>query len=110
MRKRTQKMKVKIITILSVFLMAGYVHAIGFGDIVGGLTGGDGPDLSGSQDTLTASLNKSLTDLQKNLDPINNKISELEAKKNDLNNNIQNQISLISQNTKKSEEISQKTS
>jgi len=63
MRKRTQKMKVKIITILSVFLMAGYVHAIGFGDIVGGLTGGDGPDLSGSQDTLTASLNKSLTDL-----------------------------------------------
>ena len=65
MRKRTQKMKVKIITILSVFLMAGYVHAIGFGDIAGGVLGGggDGPDLSGSQDTLTASLNKSLTDL-----------------------------------------------
>ena len=48
-------------------------------------------------------------DLQKNLDPINNKISELEAKKNDLNNNIQNQINVISQNTKKSEEIAQKT-
>ena len=65
MRKRTQKMKVKIITMLSVFLMAGYVHAIGFGDIAGGVLGGggDGPDLSGSQDTLTASLNKSLTDL-----------------------------------------------
>ena len=63
MRKRTQKMKVNIITILSVFLMAGYVHAIGFGDIAGGLLGGGGSDFSGSQDTLTASLNKSLTDL-----------------------------------------------
>ena len=63
MRKRTQKMKVKIITILSIVLMAGYVHAIGFGDIAGGLLGGGGSDLSGSQDTLTASLNKSLTDL-----------------------------------------------
>ena len=30
-------------------------------------------------------------------------------KKNDLNNNIQNQINLISQNTKKSEEVNQKT-
>ncbi len=63
MRKRTQKMKVKIITILSIVLMAGYVHAIGFGDIAGGLLGGGGSDLSGSQDTLTASLNKTLTDL-----------------------------------------------
>ena len=63
MRKRTQKMKVKIITILSIVLMAGYVHAIGFGDIAGGLLGGGGSDLSGSQDTLTASLNQTLTDL-----------------------------------------------
>ena len=63
MRKRTQKMKVKIITILSIVLMAGYVHAIGFGDIAGGLLGGGGADLSGSQGTLTASLNQTLTDL-----------------------------------------------
>ncbi len=63
MRKRTQKVKIKIITILSIVLMAGYVHAIGFGDIAGGLLGGGGSDLSGSQDTLTASLNQTLTDL-----------------------------------------------
>lgn len=65
MRNRTHKMKVKIITIFSVFLFAGYVHAIGFGDIAGGLLGGGGdtPDLSGSQDALTASLKKSLIDL-----------------------------------------------
>jgi hypothetical protein len=65
MRKRTQKVKIKIITILSIVLMAGYVHAIGFGDIAGGLLGGGGSDLSGSQDTLTASLNQTLTDLTK---------------------------------------------
>ena len=63
MRKKSQQIKIKIITILSVILMAGYVHAIGFGDIAGGLLGGGGSDLSGSQDTLTASLNKTLTDL-----------------------------------------------
>ena len=63
-----------------------------------------------SKQSLINGKNKSLTDLQKNLDPINNKIGELEVKKKDLNNNVQNQINLISQNTKKSEEISQKTS
>ena len=63
MRKINQKIKIKIITILSIVLMAGYVHAIGFGDIAGGLLGGGGSDLSGSQDTLTASLNQTLTDL-----------------------------------------------
>ncbi len=62
-----------------------------------------------SKQSLIDGKNQSLTDLQKNLDPINNKIIELEAKKNDLNNNINNQIALISQNTKKSEEITQKT-
>ena len=63
-----------------------------------------------SKQSLINGKNKSLADLQKNLDPINNKIGELEVKKNDLNYNIQNQINLISQNTKKSEEIKQKTS
>ena len=62
-----------------------------------------------SKQSLINGKNKSLTDLQKSLDPINNKISELEVKKNVLNNNVQNQINVISQNTKKSEEISQKT-
>ena len=61
-------------------------------------------DLTSKQSIIDGK-NKSLTDLQKNLDPINSKISELETKKNDLNNNIQNQINLISQNTKKSEEV-----
>jgi chromosome segregation ATPase len=63
-----------------------------------------------SKQSLINGKSKSLTDFQKNLDPINNKISELETKKNSLNSNVQNQISLISQNTKKSEEIAQKTS
>ena len=53
--------------------------------------------------------NKSLSDLQQNLDPISNKINELEAKKNSLSENINKQIAFITENTKKSEEVTQKT-
>jgi hypothetical protein len=63
MQKILKKFKVKIITILSVLLIAGYVHAFGLGDLTSVLTGGGGPDHSESQNTLTASLNKTLTDL-----------------------------------------------
>ena len=67
MRKNIYKIKVNIITILSVFLIAGYAHAFGLGDLTGAVTGGggDGPDLTKSQDTITASLKNSLINLTK---------------------------------------------
>ena len=44
---------------------------------------------------------QSLSELQNNLDPINDKIAELETQKSELDTNIQNEINAISQNLEK---------
>jgi len=55
-----------------------------------------------SKQSLIDKKTQSLNDLQKNLDPINDKITELETQKNELDSNIEKEISEISLNLEKS--------
>ena len=59
-----QMWKTKVFSILFAIFTAVSVSAIGFGDI-GGMLGGGGPDLSGTQTELTGSLKKALINLGK---------------------------------------------
>ena len=54
-----------------------------------------------SKQSLIDKKTNSLSELQKNLDPINDKITELQTQKSELDSNIQNEISAISQNLEK---------
>ena len=55
-----------------------------------------------SKQSLIDKKTQSLNDLQKNLDPINDKITELETQKSELDSNIEKEISEISLNLEKS--------
>lgn len=62
---KKNRFKILFFTILFVFSITSQVNSIGFGDVVGGLLGGGGPDLSGKQTELTGSLRTALINLGK---------------------------------------------
>lgn len=62
---RIKTLKIKFFTILFGLFSACSVYAFGLGDLGNALSGGSGPDLTGTQTELTGSLKQALIDLSK---------------------------------------------